>query len=112
MTSKNTPCCGKGVSRMMYKRHRRLTRGVDVEFQSIARWEKSSHSGNSETCLEICRDAAILVRDSKSPGRGPLTYEPGAWVAFIRAVHHHPSYAKACVTSNANECSSFQKESK
>jgi hypothetical protein len=79
---------------MMDKRHRRLARGVDVEFQSVVRWEKSSYSGNSEGCLEICRSAAILVRDSKSPDGRHLVYEAGAWSAFIRAVHHHPDYAK------------------
>jgi hypothetical protein len=97
---------------MMCKRHCRLTQGVDVEFPSVVQWKKSSYSGNSELCLETRRDDAIRVRDSKSPDHGHLTYAPGSWAAFIRAVHHHPSYAKAWATSSASECSSFQKASK
>ncbi|MGW4874039.1 DUF397 domain-containing protein [Streptomyces chartreusis] len=95
----------------MCKRHCRLTQGVDVELQSVVQWQKSSYCGPNE-CLETRRDDVIRVRDSKSPGRGHLTYTPESWAAFIRAVHHHPSYAKACATSSANECSSFQKASK
>ncbi|MFE7446816.1 DUF397 domain-containing protein [Streptomyces chartreusis] len=96
----------------MCKRHRWLAQGVDVEFQSVGRWQKSSYSGAGEECVEIRRDAVIAVRDSKSPDRRHLTYTTASWAAFVRAVHHHPNYAKACAMSDASECSSFQNASK
>jgi Domain of unknown function (DUF397) len=54
-------------------------------------WHKSSHCGSHHNCVEIAwrrgaGDIAILVRDSKFPGREPLTFTPGEWSAFLARV--------------------------
>jgi hypothetical protein len=47
-------------------------------------WRKSSRSGNNGQCVEV-RDRGTLVdvRDSKDPAAGMLSFEAGAWVAFV-----------------------------
>lgn len=54
-------------------------------------WRKSSHCGSHHNCVEIAwrrgaGDIAIMVRDSKFPGREPLTFTPGEWSAFLARV--------------------------
>jgi Domain of unknown function (DUF397) len=54
-------------------------------------WRKSSHCGSHHNCVEIAwrrgvGDIAILVRDSKFPGREPLMFTPGEWAAFLARV--------------------------
>jgi hypothetical protein len=49
-------------------------------------WRKSSRSGteNNINCLEAAGvDGVCAVRDSKSPGRGVLTFAGSAWRAFL-----------------------------
>ena len=54
-------------------------------------WRRSSHCGSHHNCVEIAwrrgaADIAILVRDSKFPGREPLAFTPGEWAAFLARV--------------------------
>jgi hypothetical protein len=51
------------------------------------RWRKSSYSGNGG-CVETAdRDGAVLVRDTKDHGRGPVhRYTAAEWRAFIANV--------------------------
>jgi Domain of unknown function (DUF397) len=50
-------------------------------------WRKSSYSGNTG-CLEAAeRDGAVLLRDTKDHGRGPIhRYTAAEWRAFIAGV--------------------------
>ncbi|MEU5301770.1 DUF397 domain-containing protein [Streptomyces noursei] len=52
----------------------------------VPNWHKSSYSsGNPDNCVEVADNdpAAVLVRDTKQAGRGPvLTVSPTAWSAF------------------------------
>ena len=50
-------------------------------------WRKSSYSGNTG-CVEAAdRDGAVLVRDTKDHGRGPVhRYTAAEWRAFIANV--------------------------
>ena len=54
-------------------------------------WRKSRHCGSHHNCVEIAwrrgaGDIAIMVRDSKFPGREPLAFTPGEWAAFLARV--------------------------
>jgi Domain of unknown function (DUF397) len=54
-------------------------------------WRKSRHCGSHHNCVEIAwrrgaGDIAVLVRDSKFPGREPLAFTPGEWAAFLARV--------------------------
>lgn len=52
-------------------------------------WRKSSHSGNGEAgCVEAGHEAgAVLVRDTKDNGTGPvLRVPPAAWERFTATV--------------------------
>jgi hypothetical protein len=50
-------------------------------------WRKSSYSGNTG-CVEAAdRDGAVLVRDTRDHGRGPVhRYAAAEWRAFIADV--------------------------
>jgi Domain of unknown function (DUF397) len=55
------------------------------------RWRKSSFSGNGGgSCVEVAgHDGAILVRDTKDHGRGPVhRYTPDEWRAFVAGVRN------------------------
>ncbi len=57
----------------------------------VTRWLKSSHSGDAQTCVEVCFEGdRILVRDSKYRGesavRPILAFDNAAWSAFIAAL--------------------------
>jgi hypothetical protein len=58
-------------------------------------WQKSSYSGGGEgnACVEIStRPTQIAIRDSKTPTRATLTFQPGAFVAFLEALKTpHPA---------------------
>jgi hypothetical protein len=47
-------------------------------------WRKSSYSGGSGgDCVEVASASrAVMVRDTKNPDSGVLTFAPGAWGAF------------------------------
>ena len=52
-------------------------------------WRKSSYSGGaSGNCTEVAAvPGAVLVRDSKDNGNGPvLAFAPRAWAAFAATV--------------------------
>lgn len=55
---------------------------------SRAAWRKSTHSGNGGDCIEVAAAApgTIAVRDSTDPHGPALTFTPGRWQAFTRAV--------------------------
>jgi hypothetical protein len=53
-----------------------------------ASWRKSSRSGNSANCVEMCRltDGLLVVRDSKDRSGPVLIFTPGEWKAFTHSV--------------------------
>lgn len=48
-------------------------------------WKKSTRSNGSGDCVEVAelQDGRRLVRDSKNPDGGNLTFTPSEWRAFI-----------------------------
>lgn len=48
-------------------------------------WRKSSYSGATEDsdCVEVSLAGDALVRDSKNPSGGVLTFNPTAWRNFL-----------------------------
>jgi hypothetical protein len=48
-------------------------------------WRKSSYSGGTEDsdCVEVSLTSDALVRDSKNPSGGVLTFTSAAWKNFI-----------------------------
>ncbi|WP_434445084.1 DUF397 domain-containing protein [Lentzea sp. E54] len=48
-------------------------------------WRKSSYSGGTEddNCVEVSLSADALVRDSKNPSGGVLTFTSSAWKNFL-----------------------------
>jgi hypothetical protein len=55
----------------------------------VASWRKSSYSGNNGgDCIETASVAgAVLIRDTKDHGAGPvLGFPPAAWAAFTAAL--------------------------
>jgi hypothetical protein len=53
-----------------------------------ATWRKSSRSSNQGNCVEVADNLAgvIGVRDSKDTDGPALTFNPGQWAGFVRAV--------------------------
>lgn len=51
-------------------------------------WRKSTHSGGQGgECVEVGQGNAVLIRDTKDNGAGPvLRLAPDAWKHFIRTV--------------------------
>jgi hypothetical protein len=52
-------------------------------------WAKSSFSNNGGSCLEVSRTlldtkGLLLVRDSKNPDGGQLSFTPAEWTAFVK----------------------------
>ena len=53
----------------------------------LLQWRKSSYSSDSGNCVEVASAPNhIYVRDSKDPQLTAISYNTGAWRAFIRAV--------------------------
>jgi hypothetical protein len=48
-------------------------------------WRKSSYSGGTEDsdCVEVSLAHDALVRDSKNPSGGVLTFSSAAWENFL-----------------------------
>ncbi|WP_329792616.1 DUF397 domain-containing protein [Lentzea sp. DG1S-22] len=48
-------------------------------------WRKSSYSGGTEddNCVEVSLSGDALVRDSKNPSGGVLTFSFAAWKNFL-----------------------------
>ncbi len=53
-------------------------------------WRKSSYSGGSGSdCVEVApRPGGLLVRDSKDPSGGVLSFPAAAWSAFAEDVRN------------------------
>lgn len=53
-------------------------------------WRKSSRSTAGNQCVEVGRVGAPgglhVIRDSKDPGRGPVTVGSAGWTAFIARI--------------------------
>ncbi len=50
-------------------------------------WQRSSRCGTESTCVEVRRaDDLIAVRDAKVPSGYVLSFNPGAWTAFVSGV--------------------------
>lgn len=51
-------------------------------------WTKSSASPNDSNCVEVfMTDDAVMVRDTKDHGQGPMhTYTHAEWKAFLQGV--------------------------
>jgi hypothetical protein len=50
------------------------------------RWQRSTHCG-SGTCVEVAQVGdRYLVRDSKNPDIGPLSFTKEEWTAFVSGV--------------------------
>ncbi|MEU3642035.1 DUF397 domain-containing protein [Lentzea sp. NPDC034063] len=49
-------------------------------------WRKSSYSGGAEDgdCVEVSLSFDALVRDSKNPAGGVLTFGSAAWANFVQ----------------------------
>lgn len=49
-------------------------------------WRKSSHSTGTGNCVEVAPAVdGVLVRHSKRPDAGTITFPLPAWAAFVRA---------------------------
>ena len=49
-------------------------------------WRKSSYSVNGTDCVELCGvDGGVLLRDSKNPQLGHLSFTTSELAAFIAA---------------------------
>ncbi|RDI35015.1 DUF397 domain-containing protein [Lentzea flaviverrucosa] len=50
-------------------------------------WRKSSYSGATEddNCVEVSLSSDALVRDSKNPSAGALTFSSAAWKNFLES---------------------------
>jgi hypothetical protein len=53
-------------------------------------WRKSSYSGTSANCVEICtsKSDTVAVRDSKNVPGPELAISDQAWSAFTEAIKH------------------------
>ncbi|MDG4807992.1 DUF397 domain-containing protein [Micromonospora sp. WMMD1120] len=54
-----------------------------------ARWRTATRSSNNGgACVEVADNlpGRVLVRDSKDPDGGALTFPPAAWRSFVEAV--------------------------
>ena len=51
-------------------------------------WRKSSYSPcfNPHQCVEVSIGEDIMVRDSKNPEGGALTFTKSEWQAFVKGV--------------------------
>ncbi|MEV6736083.1 DUF397 domain-containing protein [Streptomyces sp. NPDC051104] len=52
-------------------------------------WQKSSYSGGGQgdACVEVAlRRTHIAVRDSKTPGRAPLSFPTDTFTTFLEAL--------------------------
>jgi hypothetical protein len=58
------------------------------EYDTAARWKKSSYSASNGHCVETSTltNGQIGVRDSKATNGTILRFEPEAWVSFTAAV--------------------------
>lgn len=48
------------------------------------KWKTSTRSGDGGNCVEVRLAQGVQVRDSKDRTGAVLTFDPGAWTAFLR----------------------------
>jgi Domain of unknown function (DUF397) len=53
-------------------------------------WRKSSHSGTSGNCVEVCtgEQGTVAVRDSKNVPGPELAVRDQAWSEFVQGIKH------------------------
>ncbi|MEV2279252.1 DUF397 domain-containing protein [Nocardiopsis sp. NPDC049922] len=57
------------------------------ECVEVANWRKSSYSGAGKECVEVADvGSRSLVRDSKQPELGHLTFASGEWSTFVSSL--------------------------
>jgi len=50
-------------------------------------WRKSSYSSSNPQCVEVAMtETTTLVRDSKNPEGGTLSFNPQGFAAFLRPI--------------------------
>jgi hypothetical protein len=50
-------------------------------------WRTSTRSSNGENCVEVAPTAdGVIIRHSKHPAAGTITFAHPAWAAFLREV--------------------------
>ena len=55
---------------------------------STVRWRKSTFSGAGGNCVEVAPTAdGVIIRLSKHPAAGTITFSHAAWAAFVREAH-------------------------
>jgi hypothetical protein len=52
----------------------------------VVKWKKSTYSSANGSCVEVAHlnDGGVLVRDSKDPDGGVLSYTAPEWDAFLK----------------------------
>lgn len=58
---------------------------MNIDENARVTWKKSTRSNGSGDCVEVAelQDGRRLVRDSKNPSDGFLTFTTSEWRAFI-----------------------------
>lgn len=53
-------------------------------------WRKSSYSGTSGNCVEVCtgEHATVAIRDSKNVPGPELAVSDQAWSEFVQGIRH------------------------
>ncbi|MGK3207406.1 DUF397 domain-containing protein [Amycolatopsis sp. MEPSY49] len=49
----------------------------------MAEWQKSSHSNENYSCVEVALGPVVGVRDTKARGAGQLTVSAQAWRSAV-----------------------------
>nr|WP_082376027.1 DUF397 domain-containing protein [Nocardiopsis sp. NRRL B-16309] len=61
--------------------------GAGKECVEVASWRASSYSGGGKDCVEVADvESGALVRDSKQPELGHLSFVSGEWSMFLTSV--------------------------
>ncbi|MFV2197684.1 DUF397 domain-containing protein [Nocardiopsis sp. LOL_012] len=60
----------------------------------VAGWRKSSYSGGGKECVEVAEtEFRSLVRDSKRPDLGHLTFASGEWSTFVSSLKNPSAHS-------------------